>query len=122
MKRKSEDASIESRKKRTRTGMDAFAVDATGNDSRLANKVYIFEERCGQLLVVFKKKFGHCNVPQRYSTDPTFGGFCKAMRHTCTYSNATRKNIGSMVFVKRKIGFKWNFQDLHKIFEQRAVS
>jgi len=47
MKRKSKDVSLESRKKRTGTGMDAVAVavDAPGNVIRLASKVFIFEER-----------------------------------------------------------------------------
>jgi len=64
-KRTAEDSSLESRKKRTRAGMDL--ADASRKDSTMARGNGIvrknFEERCEQLLA-FKDEFGHCNVPK----------------------------------------------------------
>jgi hypothetical protein len=37
-----------------------------------------FEEWCNQL-IQFKEDFGHCNVPQRFANNPSWGKWCSNM-------------------------------------------
>jgi len=79
-----------------------------------------FEQRCRDL-EAFKSEFGHCNVPGRYSVNPSLGNWCSTMR--CHYnkiqqgqkpkSNLTQDRIECL----EKIGFKWK---LTETFEQRC--
>ena len=42
-----------------------------------------FEGRCKQL-IDFIDEFGHCNVPKKYSVDPSLGTWCSKTR--CAYN------------------------------------
>ena len=80
-----------------------------------------FEQRCHDL-EVFKSKFGHCNVPYKYSVNPSFGTWCSTMlRYTYNKiqqgqipkSNLTQDHIERL----GEIGFKWNARET---FEQHC--
>ena len=100
-KRSAEESSLKSRKKGT----------AARNES--------FEGRCKQL-IDFIDEFGHCNVPFRYSADPSLGQWCSTMRYSYNQiqqgqtpkRNLTKDQIDRL----EEIGFRWKVQ---KRFEQR---
>ena len=102
-KRNAEYSSFKSRKKGTRTGS--------------------FEGRCKQL-IDFKDEFGHCDVPRKFSADPSLGNWCRTMRGSYSkvqqgqtpHRNLTQDQIERL----EEIGFKWKlgYQD-RKTFEQR---
>jgi len=72
-------------------------------------------------LEAFKSEFGHCNVPYKYSVNPSLGNWCSNMR--CTYNqiqqgetpkrNLTQDQIERL----EEIGFKWKVK---KTFEQKC--
>ena len=69
-------------------------------------------------------KFGHCNVPNRYSVDPSLRVWCNKMRFTYkqiqqgkpTQSNLSQDRIERL----EAIGFEWKVVDFDKKFEQRC--
>jgi len=69
-----------------------------------------FEKRCREL-IEFKEKSGHCNVPQRYTSNPELGKWCNHMRtaytkiqnEMITDSNISQDRIDRL----EEIGFKW---------------
>ena len=70
-----------------------------------------FEERCRKL-VAFKEEFGHCNVPNRYSVDPSLGKWCIVVR--CDYNRIQQGKATIAVKLSQdrierleEIGFKW---------------
>jgi len=83
-----------------------------------------FEERCNQL-IRFKEEFGHCNVPQKYSENPSLGQWCNTMRST---HNKIKKGIHkssrvlSNVRIERleQIGFLWHVSGCGGVFEKRC--
>ena len=91
-KRNAEDSSNKSRKKGT------------------AARTKRFEGRFKQL-IDFIDEFGHCNVPQRYSANPSLGRWCKEMRGAykkiqkgqTPRSNLSQKRIERL----NEIGFLW---------------
>jgi len=99
----------------------AAAVGAGKRKSDLGMK---FEKGCLDL-ESFKKKFGHFNVPQRYSADPSLENWCKAMRHTYhriqqgkpTMHNLSQDRIERL----EEIGFKWKGDGIHKRYLRNAA-
>jgi hypothetical protein len=79
-----------------------------------------FEQRCHDF-ETFKSEFGHCNVPSKYSVDPSLGTWCVTMRYyynqiqqgQTTKNNLTPDRIARL----EEIGFKWT---LTETFEQRC--
>jgi len=83
-----------------------------------------FEKRCLDV-ETFKKKFGHCDVPGRYSADPSLGHWCSTMRYTyhlVQLGKPTPHNL-SQDRIERleEIGFKWKVVDFDKKFEKRCL-
>ena len=82
-----------------------------------------FVKRCHDL-EAFKKKFGHCNVPQQYSVDPSLGQWWTSMKvsYNCLKQGKPSKNNLSQDRIERleAIGFKWKVVDLDKQFEKRC--
>jgi len=83
-----------------------------------------FEQRCHDL-EAFKSEFGHCNVSQKYSVNPTLGNWCRKMR--CSYNKIQQgqkpKSTLTQDQIERleEIGFKWKVEYQGKtIFEQRC--
>ena len=112
-KRTAKDSSLESRKKRTRAGMDL--ADASRKDSTMARGNGIvrknFEERCEQLLA-FKDEFGHCNVPK--IADPLLWQWCRAIRSVHKRKQQGKKPPMKQVNLSQdrierldEIGFEW---------------
>jgi hypothetical protein len=101
-KRNAEDSSTKSRKKGT----------AARNER--------FEERYRQL-IDFIDEFGHCNVPFRYSVDPSLGFWCGTMRSAykkIQQGQTPKRSITEDQIARlEEIGFKWN---IHETFEQRC--
>ena len=74
-----------------------------------------FEQRCYDL-EGFKSEFEHCNVPSKYSADPSLGNWCDKMRcaynqkiqqgHTTPKKNLTQDRIEGL----EEIGFKWKLK------------
>ena len=79
-----------------------------------------FKQRCHDL-EAFKTKFGHCNIPQRYSVDPSLGHWCNQMR--VAYNQIQQGNpmncklSQDRIVHLKEIGFKWKVNDGK--FEQR---
>ena len=126
-KRKSEDVSLlDSNKKCTRTRARMNAVDVPRNDrpASIKRKVLSFEERCGQVLA-FKDEFGHCNVPTRYSVDPSLGSWCKTMRVTYNKIQQGKPTIRNLpqdrIERLEALGFKWKVVDFDKQFQKRCL-
>ena len=126
-KRKSGDVSVvlESNKRYTRARMNAV-LDVSRNDRSVSRKwkTLNFEERCGQLLA-FKDEVGHCNVPRRYSADPSLGHWCNTMK--VTY-NQMQKGKPTKVKLSQDriecleaIGFKWKYDGYAERFEKRCL-
>jgi hypothetical protein len=68
----------------------------------------------------FKSKFGHCNVTQSYSMDPSLGNWCSTMRRYYNQIQKGQKSKGNLtqdqIARLEEIGFKWG-----KVkFEQRC--
>jgi len=94
-------------------------LEEIGFKWKLTNGAEIFEQRCHDL-EAFKSEFGHCNVGQKYSANPSLGNWCSKMR--CAYnkiqqgqspqSNLTQDQIERL----EEIGFKWKLA----IFEQHC--
>ena len=82
-------------------------------------KQQTFEGRFKQLKD-FKSKFGHCNVTQSYSMDPSLGNWCNTMRRYYNQIQKGQKSKGNLtqdqIARLEEIGFKWG-----KVkFEQRC--
>jgi len=94
-------------------------LEEIGFKWKLANVPETFEQRCRDL-EVFKSEFGHCNVPFRYSVNPSLGKWCIAMRYA--YNQIQRGQTPSRNLAQdqierlEEIGFKWK---LTEAFEQR---
>ena len=101
-KRNAEDSSNKSRKKGT------------------AARTKRFEGRFKQL-IDFIDEFGHCNVPVKYSVDPSLGQWCINTR--CAYKKIQQGQTTDRILTQdqierlEEIGFKWN---AHETFEQRC--
>jgi len=83
MKRKNKDNSPSE-------GIDKISTNnSTINTQKRFNKHHeaYFEERFNQLLR-HKEEFGHCNVPQKYSENPSLGKWCSGMKSM--YNNITK--------------------------------
>ena len=85
-------------------------LDAIGFIWKLADFDKRFEQHCHDL-EAYKRKFGHCNAPQRYSADPSLGRWCKNIR--VTY-NRLKQGKPAMLNISQDqidrledIGFKW---------------
>jgi len=67
-------------------------------------------KRCFEL-EVFKNKFGHCNVPCKYSANPPLGSWCDNMRtayNKIQKGERPRHNISrDRIERLERIGFKW---------------
>jgi hypothetical protein len=102
-KRNAQDSSTKSRKKSTAARKESFE----GREKQLID---------------FIDEFGHCNVPFRYSVDPSLGQWCIKMRYTYNKiqqgktpkSNLAQDEIDRL----EKIGFKWKVAKA--VFEQRC--
>jgi len=102
-KRNAEDSSFESSRKK-------------GTSARIKK----FQGRYKELND-FRDEFGHCNVPRKYSVNPSLGNWCSNMR--CAYNQIqqgqTPKRHLTQNQIERleEIGFKWN---LIETFEQHC--
>ena len=73
----------------------------------------IFEQHYRDL-ESFQSEFGHCDVPSRYSVNPSLGRWCGAMRYSykqiqhgqTPHMNLTRDKIKLL----EEIGFKWTLK------------
>jgi len=69
-----------------------------------------FDKHCVELMK-FKKDFGHCNVPQKFTANPALGYWCKDLRYSYTLlkkGQPTLKDLsGDRIERLEKIGFKW---------------
>jgi len=70
-----------------------------------------FEKRCREL-IAFKEEFGHCNVPVKYSGNPSLGRWCDNMRTAYKKiqkgMQATRNLSQDRIERLEEIGFQWN--------------
>jgi len=71
------------------------------------------EQRCRHL-EAFKSKFGHCNVPFKYSANPSLGNWCSAVRYyynKIQQGQTPRRNF-TQYHIERleEIGFKWKIR------------
>jgi hypothetical protein len=77
----------------------------------------IFEQHCRDL-EAFKSEFGHCNVPCKYSADPTLGRWCSAMRDTYRLIQQGKKpnrNLSKTRIERLEgVGFHWTTGDRKK--------
>ena len=63
-------------------------------------------------LLRFKKEHGHCDVPQRYSDNPTLGRWCSNLRYTYNQPGKVRSQLSLARIVRlEEVGFKWNVID-----------
>ena len=73
-----------------------------------------FEKRFCDL-EAFKSEFGHCNVPYKYSTDPSLGNWCNTIR--CSYKKIQQGQTPHISLTQdriermEEIGFKWNLKE-----------
>jgi len=82
-----------------------------------------FEGREKQL-IDFIDEFGHCNVPVKYSVDPSLGQWCINTR--CAYKKIQQGQTTDRILTQdqierlEEIGFKWNIKGKHnkETFEQ----
>ena len=74
-------------------------------------------------LIDFIDEFGHCNVPQRYSVDPSLGQWCNTMRSAykkIQQGQKPKKNLTQDQIERlEEIGFKWKLANT-TTFEQRC--
>jgi len=82
--------------------------------------VETFEQHCRDL-EAFKSEFGHCNVPCKYSVNPSLGYWCSKMR--CAYNQIQQGQTPKCTLTQdeierlEEIGFKWT---VFKTFEQHC--
>jgi len=78
-----------------------------------------FEQRYHEL-EVFKNEFGHCNVPCKYSVNPSLGKWCINMRYSYNQiqqgQKPSRNLTQDQIVHLKEIGFKWK---LRETFEER---
>jgi len=83
----------------------------------------VSDERCRQL-IAFKEEFGHCNVPVRYSGNPSLGQWCHKMRHVYKKIQKGMKTNYTLsqdrIERLEEIGFQWQGVDYDKAFEKRC--
>lgn len=60
-------------------------------------------------LVAFEKENGHCEVPQRYKSDPSLGAWCKNQReyYKRYNDNKTSSLTEERIALLNKLGFAW---------------
>ena len=84
-----------------------------GKSSLLKQKKMSFEERCNDL-IQFRDKFGHCNVPQRYSDNPSLGTWCALMRTMYNRLQKGRPTDSTLspdrIARLEEIGFNWDIR------------
>ena len=90
-------------------------LEEIGLKQDLAKQDYkTFEQRCRDL-EAFKIKFGHCNVPFKYSDDPSLGRWCNLTRYTYNQKQGqTPKRALTEYQIERleEIGFKWKLDNV----------
>jgi len=106
--------------KRKLTPDQIECLEEIGFKWKLANVPETFEQRCRDL-EAFKSEFRHCNVPSKYSANPSLGYWCNKTR--CAYNqiqqgqtpsrNLTRYQIERL----EEIGFKWKLANVPETFE-----
>jgi len=85
-------------------------LEEIGFKWKLANVAVTFEQRCRDL-EAFKNEIGHCNVPFKYSANPSLGNWCHERR--CAYNKiqrgqTPRRNLTQGQIERlEEIGFKW---------------
>jgi len=95
-------------------------LEEIGFKWKLANVLETFVQRCHDL-EAFKSEFRHCNVPGKYSVNPSLGKWCTEIRYSYNQiqqghtprSNLTQDEIERL----EEIGFKWK---LTETFEQHC--
>ena len=84
-----------------------------------------FDKQCAAL-IKFKKDNGHCNVPQRYTANPSLGQFCTNMRvaYNCLLIKKKPKHNLSNERIERlqEIGLKWKVKDYEERFEKHCLA
>ena len=77
-------------------------------------EVQMCELHCREL-EAFKSEFGHCNVPTRYSVNPSLGHWCRAMRYSYNkmqQGQKPRSNLTQeLIKCLEEIGFKWKVKE-----------
>ena len=65
-------------------------------------------------LEIFKSEFGHCNIPQKYSVNPSLGNWCNTVRsaYNKIQQGQTPKINLTQDQIERleEIGFKWKLR------------
>ena len=80
-------------------------------------------QRCRDL-EAFMSEFGHCDVPFKYSADPSLGNWCSDMR--CAYNKIQQGQTPSRYLTQdqierlEEIGFRWKLSNVTEIFVQRC--
>ena len=64
-------------------------------------------------LIEFKKKYGHCNVPQRYKGNISFGHWIGTVRQLKKYGKLPKEDINKL----NSLGFIWGYEEY--IWQQR---
>jgi len=101
----------------------SVANGASTTDTSTQQSKTIFDKWCNQLLR-FKEEFGHCNVPQRYSGNPSLGKWCNDMRNAYkkiqkgmkAHRNLSQDRIERL----EEIGFQWQVVDYDEAFEKHC--
>jgi len=96
--------------KRNLTQDQIERLEEIGFKWRVANFPKTFEQRCHDL-EASKSEFGHCNVPRKYSVNPSLGRWCSKMRfyYNQIQQGQTPRNNVTQDQIERleEIGFKW---------------
>ena len=125
------DASTVERKRKSSAASDGASITPNTKTRKKAKKDKNkstklnpgFDERCNQLFQ-FKEEFGHCNVPQKYPSNPPLGRWCTDMRVAYKKIQKGMKptlNV-SQDRIERleEIGFQWQGVDFDEAFEKRC--
>jgi len=101
--------------KRNLTQDQIERLEEIGLKWKLSRLTEIFEQHCHDL-EAFKSEFGHCNVSQRYSVNPTLGKWCST-KMRCAYNNKIQQGLTpkrnltqDQIERLEEIGFKWKLK------------
>ena len=91
-------------------------------DKERKEKRFAFDSHYNKL-AEFKKKFGHCNVPQRFAENPGLGQWCRNIRYAYNQmrkgKKVSRDLSGDRIERLVKIGFKWKDPSRNTMFDKR---
>jgi len=96
-------------------------LEEIGLKWKLAYVPETFKQHCLDL-EAFKSEFGHCNVPYKYSADPSLWKWCSNMRYAYNQIQQGQTPSGNLTQDRierlEEIGLKWKLTT--ETFEQRC--